>query len=98
MLDLDALIIDTLSQFTHCCPLSIQILLDSLQILTADRPPIQKQEKDWQLTKRTAHILRTNLREFDRKDLIALGAKGVDSLTTFVQTHLISNGSRWMKK
>jgi len=98
VLDLDTLIIDTLTQFTHCCPLSIQILLDSLQILTAGRSPIQKQEKDRQLTIRTAHILRKNLREFDSKDLIALGAKGVDYLITFVQTHLISRGSRWMKK
>jgi len=96
--DLDTLIIDILTQFTHCCPLSIQILLDSLQILTAGRSSIQKQEKDWQLTIRTAHILRKNLREFDSKDLIALGAKGVDHLITFVQTHLISRGSRWMKK
>jgi len=39
VLDLDTLIIDTLTQYTHCCPLSLQILLDSLQILTSGRPP-----------------------------------------------------------
>ena len=39
VLDLDTLIIDTLTQYTHSCPLSLQILLDSLQILTSGRPP-----------------------------------------------------------
>jgi len=39
-----------------------------------------------------------NLREFDSTDLIALGVQGLDSLIIFVQTHLISHGSRWMKK
>jgi len=50
------------------------------------------------LTRQTAHILLTNLREFDSKDLKALGAIGEEALLTFVRTHLISRGSRWMKK
>jgi len=68
VLDLDTLIIATLTQYTHCCPQHLQILLNSLQILTSARHPNQKQEKDWLLTLQTAHILRTNLRKFDSKD------------------------------
>jgi len=97
VLNLDTLIIATLTQYTHCCPQHLQILLNSLRILTSAGHPNQKQEKDWLLTLQTAHILRTNLREFDSKDLIALGAKGEESLLTFVRTHLISKESRWMK-
>jgi len=39
-----------------------------------------------------------NLRGMDSEDLIKLGEKGLDSLLKFVQTHLISQGSRWMRK
>ena len=39
-----------------------------------------------------------NLREMDTEDLIKLGDNGLDSLLNFVQTHLISQGSRWMRK
>jgi len=39
-----------------------------------------------------------NLREMDREDLIKLGEKGLDSLLNFVQTHLLAQGSRWMRK
>jgi len=39
-----------------------------------------------------------NLRKLDSTDLIALGVNGLDSLIIFVQTHLISHGSRWMEK
>jgi len=39
-----------------------------------------------------------NLRKLDSTDLIALGGNGFDSLKIFVQTHLISQGGRWMKK
>jgi len=98
VLDLGTLIIDTLALFKHRCPSAIPILLDSLRILTAGRSPSKKQEKDWQLTNQTAHILSMNLRELDSTGLIALGVKGLDSLIILVQTHLISHGSRWMKK
>jgi len=39
-----------------------------------------------------------NLRGVDSEDLIKLGEKGLDSLLKFVQTHLISQESRWMRK
>jgi len=39
-----------------------------------------------------------NLRKLDSTDLIALGVNGLDSFIIFVQTHLISHGSRWMEK
>ena len=39
-----------------------------------------------------------NLRGIDSEDLIKLGEKGLDSLLNFVQTHIISQGSRWMRK
>ena len=38
-----------------------------------------------------------NLRKMDSEDLIKLGDNGLDSLKTFVQIHLISQGSRWLK-
>jgi len=98
VLNLGTRIMVTLTQYTHCCSQHLQILLNSLQILTSARHPNEKQEKDWLLTLQTAQILRINLRKFDSKDLIALGAKGEESLLTFVRTHLISHGSRWMIK
>jgi len=98
VLDLGTLIIDTLVKFNHRCPSAIPTLLDSLRILTAGRTPSKKQEKDWKLTNQTAHILSMNLRKLDSTDLIALGGNGLDSLKIFVQTHLISQGSRWIKK
>jgi len=98
VLDLGTRIIDTLGKFNHRCPSAILTLLDSLRILTAGRTPNKKQEKDWKLTHQTARILSMNLRKFDSTDLIALGGNGLDSLKIFVQAHLISQGSRWMKK
>jgi len=98
VLGLGTLIIDTLGQFNHCCPLAILTLLDSLWILTAGRTPNKKQKKDWKLNNQTARILSMNLRKFDSTDLMALGGNGLDSLKKFVQTHLISQESRWMKK
>jgi len=92
------MIIDALGQFNHRCPAAIPTLLDSLRILTAGRSPSKKQEKDWQLTNQTARILSMNLRKSESTDLTALGVKGLDSLIIFVQTHLISHGSRWMQK
>jgi len=98
VLDLGTLLIDTLGQFNHRCPSAIPTLLESLRILTAGRTPSKKQENDWKLTNQTAHILSMNLRKLDSTDLIALGGNGFDSLKIFVQTHLISQGGRWMKK
>jgi len=98
VLDLGTLIIHTLGQFNHRCPSAIPTLLDSLRILTAGRSPSKKQKKDWELTNQTARILSMNLRKLDSTDLIALGDNGLDSLKIFVQTHLISQASRWMKK
>jgi len=96
VLNLGTRIIATLTQYPHCCPQHLQTLLDSLHILTSARHSNEKQEKDWQLTLQTAQILRANLHEFDSKDLKALGAKGEESLLTFVRTYLISHGSSWM--
>ena len=98
MLNLGTRIIANLTQYPHCCPQHLQILLDSLQILTSARHKNEKQEEDWQLTLQTAQILRINLHEFNSKDLKALGAKGGESLLTFVRHYLISHGSRWMIK
>jgi len=39
-----------------------------------------------------------NLRKMDSEDLIKLGDNGLDSFKIFVQIHLISQGSRWMRK
>jgi len=39
-----------------------------------------------------------NLRKMDSEDLIKLGDNGLDSFKIFVQIHLISQGSRWIKK
>ena len=57
VLNLDTLIIDTLTQYTNCCPQHLLILLNSLRIVTSARHPNEKQEKDWLLTLQTAHIL-----------------------------------------
>ena len=39
-----------------------------------------------------------NLREMEREDLIKLGKQGLDALLNFVQTHLIAQGRRWMRR
>jgi len=96
VLDLGTRIIATLTQYPHCCPQHLQTLLDSLHILTSARHSNDKQEKDWQLTLQTAQILHVNLHKFESKDLKTLGAKGEESLQTFVLTHLISHESSWM--
>jgi len=98
VLDLGTLIIDALGQFNHRCPSAIPTQLDSLRILTAGRTPNKKQKKDWELTNQTTGILAKNLRKLDSTDLVALGGNSLDSLKIFVQTHLISHGSQWMKQ
>jgi len=39
-----------------------------------------------------------NLRGMHSEDLTILGADTIETLKTFVQSHLISQGSRWMKR
>jgi len=95
VLNLGTSIIATLTQYPHCCPQHLQILLHSLHILTSARQPNEKREKDWQLTLQTAQILRANLHKFDSTDLKTVGAKGEVALLSFVQTYLISHGSPW---
>jgi len=85
-------------KFNHCCPLAIPTLLDSLRVLTAGRTPCKKEKQDWSCTHHTAYLLSMDLRGMDMEDLIKPGEKGLDSLTNFVQTHLISQGIRWMRK
>jgi len=96
VLNLGTRIIAFLTQHLHCCPQHLQTLLDSLHILTSARHSNDKQEKDWHLTLHTTQILRVNLHKFDSKDLKILGAKGEESLLSFVLTYLISHGSSWM--
>jgi len=98
VLGLGTLIIDTLEKFIHCCPSAIPTLLNSLRVLTAGRTPSKKQDQDWKFTNQTAHILSMNLRKMDSEDLIKLSDNGLDPLKIFVQSHLISQGSRWMKR
>ena len=98
VLGLRTRILSTLAKFIHCCPSAIPTLLDSLRILTAGTSPCKKQKQEWRFTNQTAYILLMNLREMDSEDLIKLGEKGLDSLLTFVQTHFISPGRRWMRR
>jgi len=98
VLDLGTRILSILARITHCCPSALPTLLDSLRVLTAGRTPYKKEKQDWRFTNQTAHILSMNIREMDSENLIKLGEKGLDSLLKFVQTHLISRGSRWLRK
>jgi len=98
VLDLGTRILNILERITHCCPSAILTLLDSLRVLTAGRTPCKKEKQDWRFTNQTAHILSMNLRGMYSEDLIKLGEKGSDSLLKFIQTHFISQGSRWMRK
>ena len=92
-LNLGTSIFATLTQYPHSCPQHIQTLLDALHVLTLARHPNDKHEEDWQLTLKTAQILRANLHKSVSKDLKILGAKGEESLQTFVSTCLISHES-----
>ena len=74
------------------------ILLNSLQVLTAGRTHWKILGQDWMLTKQAAFILLMNLRGIYCEDLVRLGANTIETLKTFVQSHLISQGCRWMKR
>ena len=54
--------------------------------------------QDWILTKQAAFILLMKLRGMYSEHLVKLGANTIETLKTFVQSHLISQGSRWMKR
>jgi len=91
-------ILNTLVKFKHCCRSAILTLHDSLRILTAGRAPCKKEKQDWIHTQRTDSLLSTNLRGMVSEDLIKLGKQGLDAILNFVQTHLIAQGCRWMRK
>jgi len=93
VLNLGSSIFATLTQRPHSCPQHIQTILDSLYVLTSARQPNDKHEEDWQLTLKTAQILRANLHKSECKDLKILGTKGEESIQTFVSTCLISYDS-----
>jgi len=91
-------ILNTLEKFKHCRPTSILILLNSLRILTAGRTPCKKEKQDWIFTRQIASILSMNMRGMVSADLITLDQQGLDAVLNFVQTHLIAQGGRWMRK
>jgi len=95
---LGTLILDSLEKLHHHCTTAVPILLNSLWVLTAGRTPPKKVGQDWTLTKKAASILLMNLRGMHNEDLARLGANTTETLRTFVQSHLISQGSRWMKR
>jgi len=95
---LGTLILESLEKLHHHCPMAIPIFLDSLLVLTAGRNPRKKIGQDWVLTKQVAFILLLYLRGMNREDLVRMGANTMETLKTFVQSHLISHGSRWMKR
>jgi hypothetical protein len=92
------LILTILEEFYHHCPTSITILVEYLQIITAGRTPRQKPGQDWILTKQVACILIMHLRDMECEDLLRTGPRTTEVLTTFVQTHLISNDQHLMKR
>jgi len=95
---LGTLILESLEKLHLHCPTAITILLDSQLVLTAGRTPREKIGQDWMLTKQVAFILLMYLRELKREDLVRMGANTMETLKPFVQSHLISHGSRWMKR
>jgi len=50
------------------------------------------------LTNQAASILLMNLRRMYSEDQVRLGGNTIETLKMFVQSHLISQGSRWMKR
>jgi len=88
----------TLGKFTHCCPSAILILLDSLQVLTAGRAPWKKEYQAWLLTGLTASLLAMHLRGMASIDFLKLGKRDLDALLHFIQTHLIAQGGRGLRK
>ena len=95
---LGTLTLASLDELYHHCPASINILVESLQVLPLGRTPRQKLGQDWTLTKQVASLLLIHLRGMKCEDLARLGASMTETLTTFVQTHLISSGQHWMKR
>jgi len=95
---LGTLILESLEKLHHRCPTAIPILLNSLRVLTAGRIPRKKLGQDWKLTNQAAFILLMNLRRMYSEDLIRLGGNTIETLKIFVQSHLISQGRRWMKR
>jgi len=91
-------ILNTLVTFNHCCPSAILNLLDSLRVLTAGSAPCKKEKQDWRYIQRTASLLSMNLRGMESEDLIKLGKQSLDAILNSVQTHLIAQGCRWMRK
>jgi len=91
-------ILNTLEKFKHCCPSAILILLNSLRILTAGRAPCKKEKQDWVYTRQIASILSMNLSGMISEDLTKLDKRGLDAILNFIQTHLIAQGCRWMRK
>jgi len=86
-----------LKKLHYHCHTAIPILLNSLRVLTAGRTPRKKLGQDWMLTKQAGFILLMNLRGMYSEDLVRLWANTIETLKIFVQSHLISQGSRWMK-
>jgi len=88
----------TLGKVKHCCPSAILTLLDSLRVLTVGRAPWKKEYQDWIHTGFTASLLAMHLRGMASDDLIKLGKRGLDDLLFFIQTHLIAQGGRGLRK
>ena len=88
----------TLGKVKHCCPSAILTLLDSLQVLTAGRAPWKREYQAWLLTGLTASLLAMHLRGMTSADFIKLGKRGLDALLKFIQTHLIAQGGRGLRK
>jgi len=88
----------TLGKVKHCCPSAILTLLDSLRVLTAGRAPWEKEYQYWIHTGFTASLLAMHLRGMASDDLIKLGKRGLDDLLFFIQTHLIAQGGRGLRK
>ena len=95
---LGTLVLERLGKLHHNYHTAIRILLNSLRVLTAGRTPREKVGQDWKLTKQAAFILLINLKGMYREDLVRLGANTLETLKAFVQSHLISHESRWMKR
>jgi len=88
----------TLGKIKHCCPTAILTLLDSLQVLTAGRAPWKKEYQAWLLTELTASLLAMHLRGMVNADFIKLSTRGLEGLIQFIQTHLIAQGGRGLRK
>ena len=88
----------TLGKIKHCYPSAILTLLDSLQVLTAGRAPWKKEYQAWLLTELTAALLAMHLRGMVNADFIKLDERGLEGLIQFIQTHLMGQGGRGLRK